>query len=547
MMHVAFAIAAFAGESSDTALLREIVRAESTDVVDVVLNADHETQTIIGRYDLGLSSGFSDREASAQLRRFVDARADWFLPVAGGDLADWRLEAVEGDVDGLRVLRFTQWSDGVHWFDSEIVASFFESDGALHSISGELRQSIPLKGYVPGSSLGIDPATRKLVKEEIDSERRVLRRVGLDGRLLTERAIDDSTVTRNCSITSREWVTNGSGFVTDARSFSGLYTTSTRCEGDEIWFTSDCTFKLRAASAGRGLHQLVDGSDDGLGQNYEVTAPCSTASPTFSSTSANNAEQRNIFVWLSEAANVSNAYFFAAVPPEATDKVRPHTDYSIMSGPTARYQDQTREIFFNADGVSSTAIASWHEYGHHVANMYGNLNDECNPFVNEGDPIDECVGAMTGMVVMYGLKADGVEFSYGAARDMGLGGGANLSPHSTTSGPLVYSQGLCNNSIYIAAAPFAQAFWEVLGNRDCNLTNCSTGVYAFRDSTSSLTSVGENAHTVAIAKSLASALKLTPANTTFSSLLSFMNASWVTSFNATDAAELRAVFQHHGF
>jgi len=323
------------------------------------------------------------------------------------------------------------------------------------------------------------------------------------------------------------------------------------CEGDEIWFTSNCTFKLRDMQHNQALEQINDGSTgDGLDQEYVGEYPCSTTNPSFPSNLSNNSEQRRAFTYLAQVAEASKVRLFQQVTPGQNTGVELHTDWFVATG-SARYDDQDHDIQMK-DGTVSPELV-WHEYGHHVANMYGNFSNVCNPFIDEGNALDESVGAMVSMITLARLTLDGavaatvLHPTYGAVNSMGIG----VNEHSSTDNILTYDNTLCPNGptgFYQAAQPFVQAFWEVLSNRNC-VSGCSTSSNAYvTGGSGGIRSSGtETQHEMGISKGLAKALALTPANTTYGSVLGFMRSSWVDSFGTTDSNNLYAVFDHHGF
>jgi hypothetical protein len=401
--------------------------------------------------------------------------------------------------------------------------------------------AIELEGGDARFVRGIDPVTESLSWQYefsggsglIDEETEIVVR---------NASSDGAVVSRSCGISYRDLVRDGSGRVTDISKRSPtVYTTYEICEGDTHFFDDNCDFKLRDMAHNQALEQIDDAADGpgaNIAQDYIINVPCSTVNPNFNSTNSNDAEQREAYVALKQVARTARQKFFSQYTPQSNKSVELHTDYDGGQLSNARYDDFFEEIYFFNDSVAPHIV--WHEYGHHVANMYGNMSNNCTAFTDEGDSIDEAVGAATAMTVL----ATGTTSVYGAAVSLGIG---LYGPHSSSNGPLVYGASACNGTPHSAARPFAQAYWEVLSNRDCLLNGCPESTAMFINSASSLIpNATQTAHQDEVARSLAYALSATPASTTYASVVAFMNARWVLALTGPQAAKLRAVFTHHG-
>jgi hypothetical protein len=367
-------------------------------------------------------------------------------------------------------------------------------------------------------------------------------------------------VSRQCNIALRDFSRDAAGQVNDIATYwVAPLTRLETCEADESPASVTCTFKLKHEAHNQGILQISDGNDEvtpALAQDYERTLPCSTINPSFTSTAINNVDQTEGFAHLKQVARSAYAKFFSQVAPSSNSGVRLYTDDDLpdlfYGSSFAAYNDVTNSIQFEPDYIRPDVL--WHEYGHHVANMYGNFSDfDCDYNVNDGNALDEAVGTATALVTL----ATAYSATYGAGRRSGL---ANKfeNPHSSVHGTHSYSQALCDSANssdsaiakaapYWMAASFAHPFWELLSNRNCALQTCDETHAHFRSVGGIVIPTSEVAYENAIAKSLAYALANTPSSISFNSIIACMKSSWIGTFTPVQRTRMCEIFNHHGF
>jgi hypothetical protein len=526
---------------------------------------DGNLQTLIGRFDVGLHRE-QLRDAAMVLdavKGFVKNNSSLFFTAPPRDeLAEWSL-AGEPRVDGaVTFFDLNQTTQRVPWLDSTIVLQIDNESAQLISLSGDIRVST----FSPVSVQELTEAeAAEFVGLSAELERGAARfRRGIDpfteslswqfeyaggSGLLDEESetvvldvpSDGAVVYKNCTIAYRDLVRDGSGRVTDILVVNPtLYSATEKCEGDTHILDNNCDFKLRDMLHNQAIEQIDDHSD-GPGANvsldYIRNIPCSTAVPNFNSTSSNDAEQREAYVAMKQIARTAREKFFSQFAPQSNESVELNTDYDDTDAP-AYYSDFWSEMYFDNGAVFPHVV--WHEYGHHIANMYGNFSNTCTAFIDEGDSLDEAIGAASAATIL----ATATTSTYGAARNLGVG---HASVHATAANRRVYSANACLVTPHFAAQPFAQAYWEVLSNRNCDNIYCDVASTAFINTASSLIpGAAQVAFQDEVARSLAYALSASPANTTYGSLLSFMNSRWLVNWTPAQALAVRGVFTHHG-
>jgi hypothetical protein len=538
---------------------------EATLVTDT---PDGNLQTLIGRFDIGLTRAElrDSRVVVEAVRRFVLKNdALFFRSPPTDEMALW--SSNEPRTDGtVTFFDIVQSTAGIEWIDSSIVLQLDNESAHLLSISGDIRISsfspivvheltrddvaaiVDLTAdYERGEARlkrGIDPFSESVVWRF--EHRGGTGTLDEETQLVTASSPTDSaTKHRTCAITARDLTRDSSGRVDNISTVSTTtYVANEACEGDEHFFGSNCDFKLRDMAYNQPIEQIDDAAD-GPGANvaldYIRDLPCTTVTPSFASTNINDMEQREAYVALKQAQRFARQKFFLPVPPQSVESIEFHTDYDTDSSVfgNASYNDFFVEMYFENGMVSPVVV--WHEYGHHVANMYGDLSNLCADFIDEGDSIDEAIGAAMVATVL----AVGTTSTYGAAVALGVG---LADVHHDGVSIRVFGIGSCDPANpHRGARPFAQAYWEVMSNRNCSNNSCSKVQTAFINTASSLIP-GRNqvVHQDEVARSLAFALSATPANTTYSSIVSFMNSRWLQVMTAPQAGALRAVFTHHG-
>jgi hypothetical protein len=522
-------------------------------------------QTILGHIDLALEAGDvgnPDRIVAAAAS-FVADNNDFFLPTCRSGIPATFRYSRSYSFDDTLIIEIEQYASQYKLASSQIILGVDPLAGTLTSLSGGIRCALApdgepqispkdLSAYLPrGSSdtvtsyeVLMDAHTGHFVWD-VQTDSSSFR---LDDRTRSPLFISngDGAVYRTCSFDYDDFARDSSGRTIDVTDSTGaLLARSEACEGDEVWFTSNCDFKMRDTQHDQPLNQILDGSNGpgtNTAQNYIRTLACSTTTPAFTSTSLNSKEQREAWVWLKQAARTARLRFFD-LEPAASAAVTLHTDWDggqVAMGASARYDDSSKKIYFNNGSVRADLV--WHEYGHHVANMYGDFDDTpCVYQVDNSDALDEAVAAAFSMVT---LSTGGFYPTYGAMNQMGVG---LPGPHSASRGPTTFSSALCTgNALYPNARPFAQAFWEVLSNRNCSIQTCNESVGQYASSGGVISGVAESTFENHIAHSLAYALRITPSNTSFGSIVSSMTYKWITPFGVIGASDLRAIFSHHG-
>jgi hypothetical protein len=200
----------------------------------------------------------------------------------------------------------------------------------------------------------------------------------------------------------------------------------------------------------------------------------------------------------------------------------------------ACFSPQTTDIYLHTSrGSTSTSEStiSWddvaHEYGHYISWTYGDSGWWCNHGVDEGDAVEEVVADVVAFAV--GMNSNSLRYSAPWMRVNPEG----LGPHvlGVPTSEATYRNRCSEEQGYYRQGDFArQAFWEVMNDRDEELSRAIFGSGPLAASRTTLNLLGY-------------ALNRLGPDITFSDLILKMSEG-IGSLSSRE--RFKAVFRHHG-
>lgn len=313
------------------------------------------------------------------------------------------------------------------------------------------------------------------------------------------------------------------------------------CGADEDWFGT-CPWQLKRTNVPNGFKRVEDDS----GAEVEIPRPCSdTSALNFTNASTQSFFEENAFAWLGRMRSIMNTNAWGNVAPTDTADVTVHVRYENFLYDKSHYDPNWHAINIHRRNDYSLHTL-FHEYGHYVAHSYGLGWGVCWAGVTESERITE---TLADFFLSVQAAADGeIQAAYNATLD------TSWHPHVRASDIVQDDANDCNASdIHDEGWGLNQALWELLYNRDCNVTPCrvpsnppsvmidvrTPGNDIWRD-------VQQATVISRVTDAVVTALRNTNNDTTYDDLVAQMSARWTARWGAIIAGRAMAVLAHHG-
>lgn len=524
---------------------------------EVVFDVYGDPRSVIGKFDVGLDSttSFRGEAVGDAVAGFISKHASGW-----GFSEVFRPVLVAGDVlavsKHLHVTTFEQYWNGLKVLDGEVTAGFWP-DGTLQSFNGRLGT-----WENTDDAMAVSDVIRSFAADGIDTgigslERGLslqyggvvwMHRNGPNSAILDEATrvvvhTDDSKehVTAPCNVTRRDFPRVG-GLATQLVEGGNNLSEQITCEASDVFGT--CYWELRREPSGftHGIGRVLDNND---GEQQDIQACSSTSVPQFTGTNGDALREQGAFYVENQMRFFIDQNVWSQVAFSQEANVRITVDNANVV--TAQYDEFFTDIDCNnvcATGNCCSQDVLSHEYGHYVTWTYGgNFDDQCTAGTEEGNALDETLANVFGH--LFWLDDDQTKAQYGAIGQSI--GGTSPSAHTNVLSIRSAAPSCPNGQLpnVTDGAPFQQAVWELMFNRDCSNLDVCTSTSGVDNSI--WTSLGQEGVLTQVGAALGAALSVLGANNITHDMVRAQMRSAIIS-NADPATGTRAqrVFSHHG-
>lgn len=305
----------------------------------------------------------------------------------------------------------------------------------------------------------------------------------------------------------------------------------------DFWIPSNCIWQLGWLPS--GVSNRLERTWSECCTDVSEYEPCGST-PTFGGSTGSDVNQQNGYFWVKNTRDWLMAHPWTDHPQTEEANVRVYTDDDApcYTSDDGCYYTQWHTVYLKDGPLATSFWVPSHEYGHYFVQSYGGLDNLCTFQVNEGRAINEAIAdAVSWLSILTSTDVNGTYTSELS----------NLTRNPVArqhNEQIIAYTNKCASSSYDHGDAFRQAVWEIMNNLDCGATTVCDNSTAYGDDIwiGSTRSVVRDRVGSAIAK----ALKSTPKNTTFSSIVAWMIADINATSGNTVGTRAYAVFAHHG-
>jgi len=260
----------------------------------------------------------------------------------------------------------------------------------------------------------------------------------------------------------------------------------------------------------------------------------------FTSSSESWREQQHTYYWTAIARGWLYSNVFSVVLPNTSENLLDlwvdKSGLSCGESTIGCYNAETNRIAFPVGSQPPKVGTVWHEYGHYLSDVYGDLAFGCIRGVDESGAINEAQADVLAFVL--GSAYLGPDYRSAWSRQRG-------SKHTNSAPPVLYPSVSCNANldIYKYGNFWRAAMWEVLFGLNCAQTSCTS-------TTTGGANIGwasESQARLTLARASAHANKVLSQTASFPAYADAFNTYVQTQVSSSIASNIRSVLSHHGF